>query len=109
MIFMCFMIVLNKPLLNGYSSREDPMTNVYPGLLKQNWTFRLSKGTGLSMEKIPHHVNLSMAQEIYGDRVSVGCSEKFFILRKFFILKNSLLHVICKLFSFWLVFWLKSL
>ena len=86
---MCFTIVLNKPLLNGYSSRDGPMTNVYPGLLKQNRTFRLSKGTGLSMEKIHRHVNLSMAQEIYGDRVSARCSEKFFILGKIFILKNS--------------------
>ena len=49
---MCFMNVLNKPLLNGYSSRH----NVYPGSLKQNRTFRLSEGTGLRMEKIHHHV-----------------------------------------------------
>ena len=32
------------------------MTNVYRGLLKQNLMFRLSEGTGLSMEKIQHHV-----------------------------------------------------
>ena len=37
MNFMCYMNVLNKPLLNNCSSREGPMmTNVYPGLLKQN-------------------------------------------------------------------------
>ena len=53
---MCFMIVLNKPLLNGYSSREGPMINVYSGLLKQNRTFSFSEGTGLSLEKIHHHV-----------------------------------------------------
>ena len=64
---MCFMNVLNKPLLNGY-----------PGSLKQNWTFRLSKGTGLRMEKIHHHVlQFIDGTEIYGDRVSVGCSEKW--------------------------------
>ena len=39
MIFMSFMNVLNKPLLNCYSSREGQMTNVYPGLLKQNRMF----------------------------------------------------------------------
>ena len=55
MIFICFMNVLNKPLLNGYSSREGPTANVYPGLLKQNWIFSLSEGTGLSMKKIHHH------------------------------------------------------
>ena len=45
------MNVLNKFLLNGYSSREGIMC-----ILEQNWTFRLSKGTGLRMEKIHHHV-----------------------------------------------------
>ena len=50
------MNVLNKPLLNGYSSREGAMTDVYPGLLKQNRMFRLGEGTGLSIEKIHHHV-----------------------------------------------------
>ena len=29
MIFLWFMIVLDKPLLNGYSSRDGQMTNVY--------------------------------------------------------------------------------
>ena len=48
------MNVLNKPLLNGYSSKRR--YNVYPGSLKQNRTFRLSEGTGLRMEKIHHHV-----------------------------------------------------
>ena len=33
-----------------------------------------------------------MVQEIYEDRVSVGCRKKFFILR------NSLQHVVCRLF-----------
>ena len=47
---MCFMNVLNKPLLNGYSSREGIMCIlVHP-------TFRLSKGTGLRMENIHHHL-----------------------------------------------------
>ena len=32
------------------------MTDAYPGLLKQNRMFRLSEGTGQSMEKIHHHV-----------------------------------------------------
>ena len=32
------------------------MPNVYPGSLKQNQTFRLSEGAGLSTEKIHHHV-----------------------------------------------------
>ena len=53
---MCFMKVLNKTLIYGNSSREGPMPNVYPGSLKQNRTFRLSKDTGLSMEKVHHHV-----------------------------------------------------
>ena len=52
--------------------------NVYPGSLKQNRTFRLSEGTGLRMEKIHHHVlQFVDGQEIYGDRVSVRCSEKW--------------------------------
>ena len=75
------MNVLNKPVLSSYSSRKH---NVYPGSLKQNRTFRLSEGTRLSMEKIHHHVLQFVVgtRNFYGGRVSVGCSEKFFILRK---------------------------
>ena len=40
----------------GYSSRQGPMHKVYPGSLKQYWTFRLSEGSGVSTEKIHHHV-----------------------------------------------------
>ena len=47
------MIVLCKPLLNGYSSRDGPMTNVYPGLLKQNRTFRRNKGYTTKYGKDP--------------------------------------------------------
>ena len=51
--------------------------------------------------------NSSLAHEIYGDKVNVGYSEKSratkSIIRRFFILRIFLQHVICKLFSFWLV------
>ena len=52
MIFMCFVNVLNKLLLSGYSGRNS----VHPGLLKQTRMFRLSEGKGLSMEKVHSHV-----------------------------------------------------
>ena len=78
MIFMGFLNVLNKPLMNGYSSKRPH--NVYPGSLKQNRTFRLIKGTGLLQackKSTITFFNSSIAQEIYGDKVSDGCSEKW--------------------------------
>ena len=75
MIFMCFMNVLNKPWLNGYSSGEGTMCILV--YWKKNRTFRLREGTGLSMEKIHHHVlQFVDSTKIFGDRVSVRCSEK---------------------------------
>ena len=108
MIFMCFMNVLNKLLLNGYSSREGIMcilvyrnkTGRSDAARVQDYVWKRSTITFFSS---------SMAQEIYRDWVSVGCSEKFFIFKKFFILRKLLQQVICKLLSFWLVIWLKSL
>ena len=38
--------------------------NVYPGSMKQNRTFRLKEATGLSLEKIHHHI----LQFVYGTR-----------------------------------------
>ena len=70
---MCFKNVLNKPL---FMVTPQKKAQCVPGSLKQNRTFRLSEGTGLSMEKIQHQFfNSSMIQEIYGDRVSAGSSE----------------------------------
>ena len=51
---MCFMNVLNKPLIKWLLINKRH--NVYPGSLKQNWTFRFSEDTGRSMEKNHHHV-----------------------------------------------------
>ena len=53
MIFMCFMNVLNKPL---FIVTPQEKAQLYPGSLKQSRTFRLSEDTGLSTEKINHHV-----------------------------------------------------
>ena len=63
MIFMCFTNVLNKPLLNGYFSREGTMcilvhsnkigrsdsAKVYDYIRGKGYMFRLREGTGLSM------------------------------------------------------------
>ena len=46
MIFLSFMNVLSKPLLNGYILLNR-RHNVYSSSLKQNRMFRLSEGTGL--------------------------------------------------------------
>ena len=96
------MNVLKKPLIKWFLIKKRH--NVYPGSLKQNWTFRFSKDKGRNMEKTTiTFFSSSMALKIYGDRVSVGCSEKFLILR------NLLQHALCKLFSFRFVIWLKFL
>ena len=50
MIFMCFMSVLFKTLNKWLLLNRRPY--VCPGSLKQNRTFRLSEGTGLSMETV---------------------------------------------------------
>ena len=48
---MCFMNVLNKPLLNGYSSKEGTMCIHNVHNVKAQ-----CEVTGLRMEKIHHHV-----------------------------------------------------
>ena len=54
MIFLCYINVLNKPLINGYSSREGAMcVLVYCNKIK---CLDLAKGIGLRMDKIHYHV-----------------------------------------------------
>ena len=55
MIFMCFKNVLNKPLLNGYTSSEGTMCIL---VHRKKSDVQLSEGTGLSMKNIQHHVLL---------------------------------------------------
>ena len=51
-----FMCLINVLINICKMTTPHEKAHVYPGLLRQNWMFRLSKNTELSMEEIDHQV-----------------------------------------------------
>ena len=73
MIFLCFMNVLHKPLLNGFSSRKD---NVYTGFIKTKSDVQTKQRYWTKNGKDPPSRSSIRRWHKKFIEVSVKCSEK---------------------------------
>ena len=100
--FYVFYDCVNKPIINGYPQEKAQFASWF--IEKKSWMFRLSKGTGLSMENIHHHV----LRFIYGTKNLRRRGQCWMQCK---VLHSQKFVVACYLqvFLFWRVIWLKSL